>query len=495
MSWKNRISVSLLHASSTSRVLAMMLLAGAALLVVSTNASLAKEPGESGQVRSLIRPCRFSSLTKVEPEAGTWKTWILQSPGQIALNAPPYAPEDVAELIQLQGSRTSAVRDQVQYWNTGGPSYRWNEIVLSESLAGGLNNVRTARNLALVNAAVYDAVISAWHYKYLHQRPRPSECNPGISTLIETPGSPSYPSVHAVAAGAASAVLAYLFPSKAQDFERQAELAGLSRIQAGVNYRSDVTAGLALGRAIGALVVGYARTDGSDAVFTGSQPTGPCNWKGTNGIEPTAGTWKPWVLSSPSEFRPPAPPSCDSALFTQQLGQVRDFARPIPATAASLPFTRLAYYWQAPSVPKLWNDTLALKVLEYGLDSNPPRSARAYALFHTAGFDATIACWDAKYFYWFIRPSQFDPSIRTLFPVPNHPSYPSAHAIYDGSYAEVLTYLFPRDESFFRSIATEAGNSRIWAGIHYQFDVDASTAMTKEIGKKVIDRAKNDGSQ
>jgi membrane-associated phospholipid phosphatase len=138
---------------------------------------------------------------------------------------------------------------------------------------------------------------------------------------------------------------------------------------------------------------------------------------------------------------------------------------------------------------------LSKKIFEYGLDQNPLRAARAYALFSVAGHDAIVAAFDAKYTYWYIRPNQADPTITTLFAVPNHPSYPSAHAIYDGSYAEVLTYLFPRDEAAFRAPALEAGLSRIWAGIHYRFDVDASTTMTKEIGKKVIAIAKSDGSQ
>lgn len=495
MSRKDLSSGSILRAFRLSRILVVTLIAGVTLLAFGTNVSIAKEPGETGQLRSLIRPCRFTSNAGVEPDAGNWKTWVLTSPDQIPINAPPYAPEEVAELIQLQFARTSAVQNQVAYWNTGGPAYRWNEIAIAEGAAAGLNNVRIARLLALMNVAIYDSTVAAWHYKYLHERPSPSACNPSLSTLVETPSSPSYPSEHAVAAGAASTILAYIFPAKAQDFANLADQAGLSRIQAGVNYRSDVTAGLALGKAVGALVADVGRTDGSNAVFTGNQPNGPCNWKGTNGVEPTAGTWRTWVISNGSEFRPPAPPACDSALFQQQLAQVRDFPRAIPPTAAVFPMIRAAYQWQAPSASKFWNDTLALKILEYGLDNNAPRSVRAYTLFHVAAYDATIAAWDAKYFYWHIRPSQFDPSIRTLFIVPNHPSYPSAHAIYDGSYAEVLSYLFPRDEAFFRSTALEAGTSRIWAGIHYQSDVDASLAMTKEIGKKVIDRAKTDGSQ
>ena len=69
------------------------------------------------------------------------------------------------------------------------------------------------------------------------------------------------------------------------------------------------------------------------------------------------------------------------------------------------------------------------------------------------------------------------------------------HALYDGSYAEILSYLFPRDEASFRARAIEAANSRIWAGIHYRSDIDAGLSVSREVGKRVVARAKLDGSQ
>ncbi|MEZ4659658.1 MAG: phosphatase PAP2 family protein [Caldilineaceae bacterium] len=54
-----------------------------------------------------------------------------------------------------------------------------------------------------------DAIV-AWDAKYAYNRPRPS----GITPLIVEPASPSYPSEHAAAAGAAATVLAYLFPTR-----------------------------------------------------------------------------------------------------------------------------------------------------------------------------------------------------------------------------------------------------------------------------------------
>src|SRR4030095_15720444 len=150
--------------------------------------------------------CRFSFFNQLEPNGGNWKTWVIANPKDFVPGAPPYAPEEIAELIQLQQNNDAAARANVTYWNAGGPSYRWNEILIAQTIRAGTNPVRTGRAQALLNVAIYDALVAAWYAKYLHERPRPSECTPGLNTLIPTPQSPSYPSAYAGAAGAASTV-------------------------------------------------------------------------------------------------------------------------------------------------------------------------------------------------------------------------------------------------------------------------------------------------
>ncbi len=88
-----------------------------------------------------------------------------------------------------------------------------------------------------------------------------------------------------------------------------------------------------------------------------------------------------------------------------------------------------------------------------------------------------------------------DPGIVTLFPNPNHPTYPSAHAMFDGPYADVLSYLFPRYAAEFTALAQEAGFSRLWAGIHFRSDIEAGLAIGRSVAQRVIERARNDGAQ
>src|SRR5262249_42544125 len=151
---------------------------------------------------------------------------------------------------------------------------------------------------------------------------------------------------HAVAAGAASAVLAFFFPQQAAFFNAKAEEAGQSRLLAGGQYPSDVEDGLGPGRAVAQLVIARAKTHGSHSALTGQNPQGACNWKGVNPVLPMTGTWKTWALASGSQFRPGPPPACDSAQMATELAEVKNFPRSIPAPAASFATTRLAFFWQ-----------------------------------------------------------------------------------------------------------------------------------------------------
>jgi PAP2 superfamily len=261
---------------------------------------------------------------------------------------------------------------------------------------------------------------------------------------------------------------------------------------AGLQYPSDVAAGQELGRAIAALVVSKAQRDGSDVQWTGTVPREAGHWSGTSPILPMAGTWTTWALASGSELRPGPPPAYDSPEEGAELAVVKDFQR-TPKTNAD------AFFWEYASGGTrnywFWNEQANKKILEYRLDADPPRAARAYALESVAAYDSGVACWDAKYTYWAIRPFQLDPTLKTVFPTPNHPSYPAAHGCLSSAAAAALSYLFPRDAQTLNALADEAGQSRVWAGIHFPTDVRVGLALGRSVGQKVIERAQNDGAQ
>ena len=439
----------------------------------------------------------LSASAQIEPNAGQWKTWVLTSGDQLRLPPPPKredSKEEIEVLEQLAAQRDAVALDLIKFWDAGAPSYQWNQMTINEIKKFNLGTVRAERALALVHVAIYDAMVAAWDSKYTYGRPRPSRLDKDLTTVVPNPHSPSYPSEHAVAAGAASAVLAYLFPTDAQAILAQADAAGRSRLLAGVQYPSDVQAGLDLGHAVAALVIARAQSDGSSAIFSGTIPNGPCNWKGTNPAEPLAGTWKTWVLSSGSEFRPGPPPACDSAQEAAELAEVKSFARVLPAGGAAFVPESEGFFWQGKAV-SLWSDLLDKKIFEYRMENNPPRAARAYAILTITGYDSMVACWDGKYTYWAIRPFQLDATTKTLFTTPNHPSYPSAHACVSGGNAGALSYLFPQDAASFQAQAAEAAESRIWSGIHFRSDINAGLALAQKVTQAVVDRVQQDGSQ
>jgi membrane-associated phospholipid phosphatase len=428
----------------------------------------------------------------IEPQAGSWHSWVLTTGSQIRPDPPPDAEGTRAELDRLRElaqQRDGTTLDQIEFWDTGAPSYRWNELSVNEALKHNLGANYATRALALVHVALSDAMVATWDAKYAYQRRRPSDLDPSMTTVVATPASPSYPSEHAAAAAAASAVLAYLFPDEGSLFADKADEASRSRLMAGVQYTSDIVAGQELGRAVAALVINRAQHDGSDAQWTGTVPTEPGHWSGSNPILPLAGTWKTWALASGSELRPGPPLAYDSPEEAADLAVINNFQRTPKSNSDAL-------FWEYGSGGTrnywFWNEQANKKILEYRLDADPPRAARAYAVESIAIYDSAVACWDAKYTYWAIRPFQLDPSLKTLFPTPNHPSYPAAHGCLSSAAAGALGLLFPRDAQTLNALADEAGQSRIWAGIHFPTDVRAGLALGRGVAQKVIDQVQSD---
>jgi membrane-associated phospholipid phosphatase len=161
-----------------------------------------------------------SSLGTVEPDARLWRPWLLTSASEIRPDAPPHRADSARELLVVRTAVNDPTPDlaaRVAYWNAGSPNYRWQQIAIANT---GLSSFPGFRALALMNVAIADAEIATWDAKYFYNRRRPAQADPALKTRIATPDSPSYPSEHAAAAGAAAAVLSYLFPCESASFQR-----------------------------------------------------------------------------------------------------------------------------------------------------------------------------------------------------------------------------------------------------------------------------------
>jgi membrane-associated phospholipid phosphatase len=287
-------------------------------------------------------------------------------------------------------------------------------------------------------------------------------------------------------AGASVVVLSYLFPGQAQALEDLV----VAQAQAGPGDQHPAFAAAeAIGRTVGGEIVTRAQTDGFNQPFTGSIPSGPGLWiSNTNPPTMVAGQLPkvtPWFLTSADQFRPGPPPAFGSAEFQAALGEIRGISDTRTAEQ-----TQIAAYWAmnpgTPTPPGFWLGVATDGVREHGLSER--EATHVYALLSAAVFDALIGCWDAKETYWFIRPWQADSAITVVPAVgkPNHPSYPSGHACVSRSAAAVLATFFPEEQADLDAIAMEAGLSRLYAGIHYRFDIVAGAQLGRSVAALAI---------
>jgi hypothetical protein len=221
----NHITGTTLSSASKLRVVLLLSLLLCAFAQQSVRSQDGAAPLRDDARPRVIFPCPRPEA-QIEPQAGKWKTWVLSSGRQLKIPPPPHraaSEKEIGVLKQLSFERDAAALDLINFWDAGSPSFRWNEFALGRIIKNNIGNPRAPRILSYVHVAIYDAMVSAWRWKYLYNRTRPSALNRSLITVLPNPNSPSYPSEHAVAAGAASAVLAFFFPTDAEFFMAKAD--------------------------------------------------------------------------------------------------------------------------------------------------------------------------------------------------------------------------------------------------------------------------------
>ena len=411
---------------------------------------------------------------QLEPTAGKWKTWFISSGKDYRLQAPASYKNEIAKVLSSQQDLDSAGWQQVLYWNAGAPGYRWQEMMnklwLNDtSYNGALANL-------LLGVATYDATIAAWDSKYAYNRPRPFVADSRIKIYVVKPESPSYPCEHSVAAGVAATIIAHFYPSLVDSVNRMAQRAMASRIAAGTAFPSDTRAGFELGKRIAEKEIEHTKDFVPQTAWDGKMPEGPGFWKGKP-MFPLAGRSKTVVLDSSSQFRPGPPPE-----FAKEMEELKKFKPTFRSTAN-------AFYFASQI-----DDVLSKKIFEYNLHLNPPRAARLYAVTAIGTYDGFVACWDAKYTYWGIRPDQYDTTFRpVLFHTPPFPGYPSGHAMVGGVIAELYSYFFPAEKAYFQKRAKDGAESRFQGGIHFRSDNEVGLDMGRKVGAAIIKKISSDG--
>ena len=334
---------------------------------------------------------------------------------------------------------------------------RWNEYACDVIARNQAGQFQASRTLAYVDLAINNAIVVA------RQQGRAPD---------------------GAVAGAAAMTLTYLFPKEEEAIGQR--LAG-ELAATGIDRQAEFAAGVEIGRASAAYVIAAAKTDRSDLLWAGTLPSGANVWSSRAQparppLGPRLGEMRPFFLATGADYRAPPPPAYDSQAFRATLAEVRAIS-----DRRSNEQIRIAQYWEGLSGSfnaGFWNDTTRRAIAAHRLGE--AESARMLALVHMASVDATIACHDSKYIYWVARPTQLDPTIHLAIAVPNHPSYPSNHACISGTIGLVLDAQFPDEAGRYFAMAREAGESRIYGGIHYRIDLDEGFAIAHKVAARVL---------
>jgi membrane-associated phospholipid phosphatase len=473
-----------------------------------------------------------------DSNAGTWKMIVLTGPTQITVAAPAVASDpgyqaELTSILNEQGHLTDSERSLITYWSGSGV-LRWNEILRNLVAANDLppepvngtypapdpnnpfdiptypfsNPPYAARAYSYVSIAQYDALKAAWYYKFLYNRAQPFQNNTKIQLLMSATGLPSYPSEDAVEAGVNSTLLAKLFPTGINLISNTASEQQEAVLLSGKASSSDWTAGFALGQAVATAFLARANNDGmksaagnpaewaqlaANATAQGQIPWISQETPPRPPMLPLFGQVQAWMLSpsNVSNLLAPPPPSTSSPQMQQEAAAVKSAVENITRDQLAT-----VYKWNdgANSVtpPGHWN-AIAVPYISNAKFSEV-RAARTLALVNMALHDSAIECWYTKYNYFNPRPSQLDPSIKVLIPLPNFPSYVSGHSEFSAAASDVLDYVFPSNGGYFDAQAQEAAMSRLYGGIHYPSDIKYGLTQGKQVGDFTVNFAKADGA-
>jgi hypothetical protein len=379
----------------------------------------------------------------------------------------------------------------------------WNAAALDAIRADKTAPPAAARDLAMLQVAVFDAVnaISGGYRGYVVHRHGPKDA-----------------SAPAAVAQAAHDVLAALFPAQAATFD-----AKLASSLAGAKGPA-VNKAVALGRDCARAILKERRHDGSTAQVPYTVGSGPGVWQPTPpafSTSPLLPQWpdvEPFGVPKGDTFRPPGPPALGSAAYTASFDEVKSLGS-ANSTTRTADQTQIAKFWAdgagTATPPGHWNQISA--DVGTARHNTLAQNARMFALLDVALADAGICCWDSKYEFNFWRPvtairaadtdgnpaTSPDPGWTPLLGTPPFPSYVSGHSTFSAAAATVLAGFFGTDNihfttgddtlpgvtrSFdsFSAAAAEAGQSRIYGGIHYQFDNQDGLALGRKVGSYVF---------
>jgi len=415
--------------------------------------------------------------------------------------------------------------DAILFWNDIALDAVANDHTGSAQSVNQRGPTRTARALAIVHLAMFDAYNSIAR-----------SFTPYLKNLPQAPGGAS---PQAAIAQVAFDTLAALYPGQKTIFTT-----ALNNFLGTLPPGPPRDQGIAVGAEIAKRILAERKDDGSgkeaDGPYTagilpGQHRPDPLN-PNQGFLTPRWGAVKPFALPNVIDFRSPAPPELMSAAYGDSFNDVKANGAKV-STTRTPDETEIGIFWgydgsqKLGTPPRLYNQNV--RDIAAQQKNNLGQNARLFALVNLAMADSGIQCWDTKYFYNLWRPilgvrdaspgsgptGQGDGNIFTtgdpnFVPLgaprtnpapgetnftPNFPSFTSGHATFGGALFWTLRRFYKKDDitftlnsdefngvnkdvdgtvrpkrtrSFnsFTQALLENARSRIYLGIHYQFD-------------------------
>lgn len=385
---------------------------------------------------------------------------------------------------------TSAIRADV--------IFDWNNVALNTIRQSNTSPPVASRALAMMHSAMFDAVNSV-----------DLTCQAYHSNQSAAPGS----SAEAAAAQAARDVLASIYPTQTSVFN-----AALANSLASVSDGASKTNGVVLGHAVANDIVQWRANDGSSNVVPYTPSTDPGKWRPTPpafqpALLPGWGKVTTFAMTQGSQFRGSGPPPLSSAAYAADFNETKSLGA-LNSVTRTADQTQIALFWSdgggTATPPGHWNEIAQVVATQKG--NTLAQNARLFALLNISMADAAICAWDDKYAYNAWRPitaiQLADPSVnpdtlpdinwKPLLATPPFPEYMSGHSTFSGAAAETLAQFYGTDNiaftigsdgmpgslrgfDSFSQAADEAGRSRIYGGIHFEFSDQSAIACGRQI--------------
>jgi PAP2 superfamily len=385
----------------------------------------------------------------------------------------------------------------------------WEQVLFQAALSAQTSPLNMARFSAIYNSAVFDAVNG------IERR---------FTPIYVQPKGPRSASVRAAATMAAYTILVKLYPSQRATFDSRL-VDSFAAIGGGptAETQAAIARGMAWGQNAADQIWDWRSNDG----FTANLPpflggTNAGQWRPTPpAFAPGVGTnfvaMSPWVLKSPSQFRPYGPPPMGSVQYANDFNEAKIMGS-ASSSVRSTDQTVFSQFWNASTGPYFWNQIAVGLILSRNL--SVPESARLLALMNLAMGDAIITCFEAKYHFSFWRPvtaipaaaddgnssTDADSTWLPLITTPAFPEYPSAHSTVSSAAATVLADYFGDNTSFsvksdvltdvparafpsFTAALAEIKNARIFGGIHFRTACDDGQALGIQVGNYILEHA------